>query len=180
MEEIKNIIALDRAVCLIADNGDLLIRPHTLRYFSSLVLEGAALVVAWMWIRDFFGAIAILLLAGSTVVLVRMGSQPKVRIENGTGTIAWRRWFWKRRYSIGDVVYVEVLLDKKVYAWSAHLVDRRKKVQELKAILTLNLKDGSCLYLGQISGEHAERFGLPLAQTIADAIGVPVNQVGST
>jgi hypothetical protein len=126
MEVMKSVIALDGADCLIADNGDLLIRPQTIRFILPFVLAGTELVVIWMGIRNLFGPIAILLIVGSTVVLFWLASQFKVEIIKGACPIEWRRWFSKRRYSIGDVVYVEVLLEKKVYAWSAHLVDRRK------------------------------------------------------
>ena len=175
----NNFVGLDRAVCQIDDNDELIIRPQVVQYIFPLILIGLGLVISWVWIRNLSGLFAILFLADSFFISKRIASQARVKIIRGTGVIIWRRLFWERSFSFGEVLYVEVLLDRKRYAWSAHFVDLdRKKVDDLKAILRLILKGGTCITLGKISGEHAESRILPLARMIGDSIGIPVKQVG--
>ena len=136
-------------------------------------------MVCWIWERSLTGLFAVLLLAGVIFALVRLAGQPRVAVAKDASTITWWRWFRKRKVPFTEVACVELLVERKKYAWSTHLVDLdRSKVDEWKAILRLILRGGDCLYLGKVSGKYPQRRVLPLAEGMAEAIGVPVNEVG--
>jgi hypothetical protein len=174
----RRIIALNEANCLVDDKGDVIIRLPAFYYIYLFVSAAAVLVFTWIWIRGVFSLIIILSMAETISAIVWLGSWPYLKIDKGAGMIAWLRWYRKRNFSIGDTSELEINFEKKIYAWSAHLVDRNKKVLELKVVLTLCLKDGSRLYLGKVTGENSESRALSIAQAISNAIGVPVNKVG--
>ena len=168
-------IELDGNVCRIAKNGDLAFVPAALAQIYPL-LSMAALVGIWFWARELRAIAATLWLASNGFNLIRQANQPKVRITPGSGMIEWHRWFRRRRLQFGDIVGVKFFLDRRMYAWSTHLVDRRKNEVELHARLVLIMKDNRTLVLGCISGEYAQERTGGLAQSIAKVIGVPVSQ----
>jgi len=175
----ENKIELAGSVCRIAKNGDLFIAPAS-RDLIYLLLTAAGLLWIRVWVRDLGIIAAAFLLMSIVVVLMRWVNQPKVQITPVFGMIEWRRWFQRRRCPFGDVSGLNVCLNRRVYAWSAHLVDRRKKVVELNARLELATRKNERLFLGSINGEYAEERALLLAQSIARVIGAPVNSMGNT
>jgi len=173
---------LDGATCKIEKNGDITLAPAS-RHVIYVLLAGIV-AVAWLvdaWLRSDLPQIliAVLLIVVAVVVLLRWLYQPKLRILPASAAIEWRKGFRTRRLVFADVDYVEVSLDLRQYAWSAHLVSRRKNEVEWRARLALILKDGSHLPLGRISGEHAPPRSSRLAEILARAIGVPVTSASA-
>ena len=173
----KNRFEMTGSICQIVPNGDISFAPpsRNLIYLLIIILASAG---AWLWVRALWPISAILILVSSMVVLVDRAGQPKVLISRTPAAITWRRGLRRKQVPFKNVSGVNVSLDRREYAWSAHLVGRRNIVEGC-ARLELILRGNGRLYLGRIVGENAAERAAFLAQTTADRIGVPVSTTGS-
>jgi hypothetical protein len=185
-------IQMDGAYCQVAGNGDMLIRPHTIRNFIVLALVGAGLAcvanlgfwfyspwgatlhqITWIWIKGLF-ALTVMQLVGAVMVLFRSLGQPKIQVQGKPREIKWKRWFRNRRYSFERVSCVKVLFyeSSNISIHRTYTQRTAKPVSEIELVL----EDGSWILLGRLSGRNAESRALSIAQLIADTIGVPVRK----
>jgi hypothetical protein len=185
-------IQMDGAYCQVAENGDVLIRPHTIRDFIVLAWVGAGLAcvanlgfwfynpwgvtlhqITWTWIEGLFTLTA-MLLVGAAMLLFRSLGQTKIQVQVETRKIKWKRWFRNRRYSFEHVSYIKVLFYESMNISIHRTYSQRtaKPVSEIELIL----EDGSWILLGRLSGKNTENRALSIAQLIADTIGVPVRK----
>ncbi len=162
--------------CKIADNGDLSFTP-SFRQFVYVLIFVIAIPVIGQFIKYSGIIILILIAAGLLFGLFRWACQPKIRFSPAFRIIAWKKWFKTLHFPFNAVSAVDVCLDRREYAWSAHLVDRRKRIVEMTATLEIVLENRH-IVLGNISGGDAKQKAFLLAQTISNMIGVPITYTG--
>jgi hypothetical protein len=174
----KNQIEMTGSICQITANGDLYFAPPSRNLiYLSLILAGS--LGLWLWLKALGPISATLVLVSTMGGAISWAKQPKVLFSPASATFTWCRWFWRTQCSFTKVLKLNVSLERRGYAWSAHLVDLKRPI-EMYARLELILHDGSRLYLGKIAGEHANDRAMLLAQTVAKMIGVSVSTIGYT
>ena len=172
----RNNYELDGATFRIARNGDLSFGPSS-RNLNYLFLIAAGLLIVWLAVKQVMAMGAVVSAILTAVILSRWANQPRVQITSASGMITWRRWFRRRQYPFSVVSKVNVFLDRREYAWSTHLVDRRKNAVELHARLELVTR-AETFPLGCTSGESAEERSFLIAQALSKTIGVALTGTG--
>jgi hypothetical protein len=163
-------------VCKISDTGDLSFAPSFRQFIYVAIFIIAIPVIGPLF--EHSGIIVLILVpAGLLIGVLQWACQPKILISPAPRLIVCKKWFKTRHFAFNAVSAVDVCLDRREYTWSAHLVDRRKRIVETSAKVEIVLENGH-IVLGSISGGDAEQKALGLAQTISNVIGVPVTNTG--
>ena len=186
----RSSIEMEGASCLIAQDGSVLIRPHTLRNLVYLAIVGGGLAgitmifiviangrvsIEEVGLRGLLMTIGYLpMLVGACFLLLRSIGQPRMRIRRQAGEIEWSRWLRRQRHPFQVISQVVLILPKRP-RWLQPVINA---LFETEVMIKIQLMDGGRLLAGHVSGRYSRRRASAAAKAIAKAIGVPIQREG--